>query len=198
MRETLRLLGINSDKIIESQNNYNLIETDTLIIPSFVSRSCYTPKWVVDYLRKKLLPHIESISGPTHSPHKIFISRKKASHRKVINEDEIFNILEPLGFKRYFLEDLALLEQISLFKNATDIVAPHGAGLVNLIFANAGTRVIELFQEHEDDTYWYLSQVVGLKHFCVKTTEFKKGGGYTDTVIPLSFIKDLIKRKIIN
>lgn len=90
-------------------------------------------------------------------------------------------------------EDLSLIEQIVLFHNAEIIVAPHGAGLVNLLFARPGTKVIELFQAHEDDTYWYLSQVIGLDHVCVKTTEFKPDGGYTDTIIPIESIEPVME-----
>lgn len=191
MRQTLSLLGVNQEKIVEARPN-TYIEAQELIIPSAPSLSCYTPKWIVEYLRNKLIPQAEHMVSVQFFSKKVFISRKKASYRRILNEDEVFGILEPLGFVRYNLEDLTVLEQVHLFNHADVIIAPHGAGLVNLVFAQPNTLVIELFQEHEDDSFWYLSQVVGLNHHCIKTTDFKKGGGYTDTTIPLSIIIDLI------
>lgn len=191
MRQTLSLLGINSEKIVEARSN-TYIEAEELIVPSAPALSCYTPKWIVEYLRNKLIPQAEQILSDQPFTKKVFISRKKASYRRILNEDEVFHMLEPLGFIRYNLEDLTVLEQVHLFHHAEVIIAPHGAGLVNLVFAQPNALIVELFQEHEDDAFWYLSQVIGLNHHCVKTTDFKKGGGYTDTVIPLSIITDVI------
>lgn len=189
--ETLAVLGIDPQKIIQAdQDTY--IEADEVIAPSFVSKSCYTPKWVADYLKENLitapLPFSQSFSK------KVFISRQKASYRRVKNEDEVFALLKPLGFKRYYLEELKLSDQIQLFRQANTIIAFHGAGLTNLIFSKEGTQVIELFQEHEDDTYCYLSQTLGLKYNALKTVSFKKGGGYNDTIVPLKVIKQLVQK----
>ncbi|MEN9343462.1 MAG: hypothetical protein RLZZ453_249 [Chlamydiota bacterium] len=191
MSQTLSLFGINQEKIVEAWPN-TYIEAEELIIPSAPALSCYTPKWIVEYLRNKLIPQADRIFSKQLFSKKVFVSRKKASYRRILNEDEVFGMLEPLGFVRYHLEDLTVLEQVHLFHHAEVIVAPHGAGLVNLVFAQPNASVIELFQEHEDDSFWYLSQIVGLNHHCIKTTDFKKGGGYTDTTIPLSIIKNIV------
>src|SRR5690606_35129701 len=52
--------------------------------------------------------------------------------------------LEPLGFVRTRLESLPVEEQISLFHDAEFVVAPHGAGLANLLYA-LRAKVLELF-----------------------------------------------------
>lgn len=192
MRQTLSLFGVNPEKIVEAQPN-TYIEAQELIVPSAPSLSCYTPKWIVEYLRDKLIPQAEQNFSKQIFSKKVFVSRKKASYRRILNEDEVFSMLEPLGFVRYNLEDLTILEQVHLFHHAEMVIAPHGAGLVNLVFAQPKAVIVELYQEHEDDTFWYLSQILGLKHYCIKTTDFKKGGGYTDTIIPLSIISDIIE-----
>lgn len=176
MRQTLDLLGVDSQKIIEAEDTI-YIEADELIVPSAPSLSCYTPVWIADYLKNKFLPLAEQAVTEKPFNKRVFISRKKTSYRKMINEDDVFKMFEAKGFVRYSLEDLSFLEQILLFKNAEIVVAAHGAGLFNLHFSKPGTRVIEIFQEHEDDTYWYLSQALGLQHTCIKTSEFKKDGG---------------------
>lgn len=191
MRQTLHLLGVDPKKIIEATPHTH-IEAEELIVPSAPALSCYTPKWIVEYLRNKLIPQAERVQQ--NFSKRVFISRKKAAYRRILNEDAIFQMLEPLGFVRYNLEDLTVLEQVHLFHHAETIIAPHGAGLVNLIFSEPSALIIELFQEHEDDAFWYLSQTLGLNHHCIPTTDFKKGGGYTDTSIPLSLITSIINR----
>ena len=88
---------------------------------------------------------------------------------------------------------ITFLEQVELFHNAEIIVAAHGAGLTNILFSEPGTKVYEIFQEHEDDAFWYLSQLLNLNHTCIKTTEFKKGGGYQDTLISAETLESIYK-----
>ena len=54
---------------------------------------------------------------------------------------------------------------MNLFYNAEVIVAPHGAGLSHLVFADLKVRVLELFapiyvQQH----YWHISNVMGFDY----------------------------------
>jgi len=58
-----------------------------------------------------------------------------------------------------------LLEQVALFMNASHIVAPHGGGLTNIVFCNAGCRVVELFgPKYVNPCYWSLAELVGLDY----------------------------------
>lgn len=195
--ESLQLLGIDASKIISVDENTH-IEADEIIVPSYVSRSCYTPEWVACYLRERLLDPVLSKFNPISDSSKIFISREKAFHRRVINEEEIFNLLKPLGYQKYFLEDLSFTEQMLLFSQAKHIVACHGAGLTNIVFCRPGTQIIELFQEHDDDTYCYLSQTMKLHYNCLKTTEFRANSNYryNDTSISPELFKQFIEDNI--
>jgi capsular polysaccharide biosynthesis protein len=189
--QTIALMGIDPSKVIEAEQD-TYIEADEVIAPSYVSRSCYTPLRVAKFLQESFIKFADTNKT---FPEKIFISRQKSSYRRVINEDAIFSLFESLGFKRINLEEVPFKEQVQLFNNARFIIAFHGAGLTNLIFCKQNTHVIEIFQEHEDDTYCYLSQTLNLKYECLKTTKFKKNGGYTDTEVPLDLIKAFLKGK---
>ncbi len=181
VHKTLDMLGIKQEKIVWADNQTH-IQADELILPSFVSKSCYTPKWVADWLKSKFITKVDN--KKTDFSKKIFISRKNAACRRILNEDEIFNHLKAQGFGRYFLEDLDVEDQIKLFMNADVIIAPHGAGLTNTVFCKPGTKIIEIFQQRADDAYWFLSQVLGFKHHCIKSAEFTdENGGNQDTVV---------------
>ncbi len=88
---------------------------------------------------------------PIHSagatPKRLFLSRRGASNRAVVNEDAVMEILEPHGFVALRCERLSLVEQISIFRDASHIVAPHGGALTNLIHARGG-HLLELFQSN--------------------------------------------------
>ncbi|MFA6598863.1 MAG: glycosyltransferase family 61 protein [Ignavibacteriaceae bacterium] len=96
---------------------------------------------------------------------KIYISRKKS--RRPLKDEEIIEImLEKIGFKIIYSEDFPLLEQFSLFANAEVIVAPHGAGLVNLVFSQQLKVVVEIFTEALaiNDCYARLAVMFGAKY----------------------------------
>lgn len=192
--KSLQLLGIDLKKVIEAKRD-TYIEADEVIVPSYVSKSCYTPDWVAEYLKEKLAKPVIDDSEHVKFAPKVFISREKASYRHITNEDEIFDRLRLLGYEKYCLEELDFVEQIKLFAQAENIVAAHGAGLTNIVFCRPGTKVAELFQELEDDTYCYLSQTMKLDYICLKTTEFKSRPecGYNDTEIsPKLFEKFIV------
>ena len=72
---------------------------------------------------------------------KIYIDRKDAksnhSHlRKIINEDEVKELLIKNGFEIFTLGEMSFIDQISLFNNASQIIGLHGAGFANLIFVD--------------------------------------------------------------
>jgi capsular polysaccharide biosynthesis protein len=98
----------------------------------------------------------------TEKPVRLYISRRLAQTRGVANEEELLPILRQQGFTIILTENLPVRDQIRLFRNAESVVAPHGAGLTNLIFAPPGTSVLELFSR---DTirhcYWALSNELG-------------------------------------
>jgi capsular polysaccharide biosynthesis protein len=98
----------------------------------------------------------------TEKPLRLFISRRHARTRTVANEEELLPILDRHGFTPISTENLSLPDQIRLFRSAEAVIAPHGAGLTNLIYSPPGTSVLELFST---DTirrcYWTLSHELG-------------------------------------
>lgn len=82
-----------------------------------------------------------------NTPKKIFISRRNT--RRVRNETELQERLSHLGFQRLFFEDLSIVEQWSVTRNAREIVAIHGAALGTLAFKVCGGELdfnlVELF-----------------------------------------------------
>ncbi len=98
---------------------------------------------------------------------KIYISRRDAGTRVVINEAEVFEYLQKQGFEFILLSELSIAAQIQLFANAQCIVTAHGAGLANLIYAQ-NALIIEFFPCNKNLATLYqmqqLSQVNENKH----------------------------------
>jgi len=79
--------------------------------------------------------------GPADA--RIYISRRHDKHWSVVNEDDVERALVARGFTAYDLGRLSFGEQVALFSRA-EVVVGTGAGLSNLVFAPAGTTVLQL------------------------------------------------------
>ena len=75
---------------------------------------------------------------------KLYISRGKAQRRRLLNEEKIFSFLKEKGYEKVFLEELSFKEQIQIMQEALVVVAPHGAGLTNILFCEPDTHVVEI------------------------------------------------------
>ena len=156
----------------------------------------YFQSYIIDYLKVKFLSFIQN--EKYNFSKKVFISRLDASARKIFNEDEIFSLFESKGFKRYLLGKMSISEQVALFNGAEIIIAPHGAGLVNLMFCNPETKVVEIFQARSDSCFYYLSQSCNLQYYFIQTTEFKKiEESGANLEIPLQIIKNFIESSLL-
>ncbi|MFX1392245.1 MAG: DUF563 domain-containing protein [Promethearchaeota archaeon] len=122
-------------------------EIERFYFPSFCSNVniyCrhYIPKLYLDFMKEKIFKKLEIKKRSQNN--RIYISRKKARNRRLLNEDELLGILKKYNFKKIHCEDLSFKKQVELFNSAEIIIAPHGAGLTNIIFS-MNLKVIELF-----------------------------------------------------
>lgn len=169
-QETLKLLGIPQEKILESDRHSHLQATE-LIVPSFPGYLDWVPPGTIQFLRDNFLPQVNLAKGDRYK--KIYISRAKAKTRQIINEEVVSQLLETRGFQTVFLEELSVLEQVAIFSHAEIIVAVHGSGLTNLVFCAPQTKVIELFSPNYLRTdYWMISQHLKLQHYYIVGENF--------------------------
>lgn len=80
---------------------------------------------------------------------KVYISRLK-SNRSPIFEKSLQSQLSSQGWTIVYLEELTLVDQFSIFKNASSIAGIHGAGLSGLVFAEPGTTIFEIYPYERD------------------------------------------------
>ena len=89
---------------------------------------------------------------------RIYVSRRDVSSRRIINENELLNVLKDDDFEFVELNQMPLSEQIKLFAQASVICGPHGAGLSNILFAPENSLLIE-FAPHDtiNHCFWILA-----------------------------------------
>ncbi len=74
----------------------------------------------------------------------LYICRGDSANRPLRNEAEVMRLCADRGFHVVRLATLPVAEQVALFGGARRIVAPHGAGLGNLLFCRPGAKLLEL------------------------------------------------------
>lgn len=68
----------------------------------------------------------------------------EARARGIEGHEPLLEELGALGFEQIAFELLSPLEQISAMNGADVVIAPHGAGLTNMIYAKPGATVVEI------------------------------------------------------
>ncbi|MBC5992500.1 glycosyltransferase family 61 protein [Pontibacter cellulosilyticus] len=125
-------------------------------------------------LRDKVVPRTTISLAPT----KIYISRRKTPKRKLANEEEVEQVVHKLGFSIVYSEELSIEEQMIIFSHATCIVAPHGAGLSNMVWARQSINIIEIFTSaYFNDCFGRLAVSLGFKYDYINAVEHRGSGG---------------------
>jgi capsular polysaccharide biosynthesis protein len=158
--ETLRILGLSKERLIQS-SNVPYLQARRLIAPSVpLAHGCYRP-WMVQFLRRSFLGDTDIL------PHRrVYISRGTARYRRVLNEPSVIRFLCSRGFEILSLETLSVRQQAAAMAECSVIVAPHGGGLSNLVFCSPGTKVIEIFSpELVAGYFWQLCNQLDLCYY---------------------------------
>ena len=169
-KETLKLLKIDPAKFIDS-NKYRHIEAKELLAvthPNYFEKTFFfahskIPVWIVLSLKKIFIKN--RLKKKNYS--KIFIDRSDSlqKHCKLINNKEIINFLKQKNYKILRLSEFKFIEQISIFRNCKKLIAPHGAGLANLVFCKSKAQVTEIITKNiKNEEYKRICNIKKLKH----------------------------------
>lgn len=116
---------------------------------------------LINLLREKIR---NSMSLKNTNPiRRIYISRKKAPRRFIVNEEELEKLLLKYNFDCLCFEDFTWDEQVKMSMNTQILVSLHGAGLTNMIAMPSTSNLIELRKEDDKLNNCYFSLASALK-----------------------------------
>lgn len=152
--------------------NYDFIRRDevllcsSLLLPTHTAPSGHFRDEVIGGVRTKLLAAFGD-SNYTGAGERIYISRRAAGRRRIVNEEEITPLLNKLGFQTIYAEDLSFPDQVKLLSRARYVVSNHGAGLTNMLFMKDGARVLELrhVSDYVNNCYFVLASALKFDYF---------------------------------
>jgi capsular polysaccharide biosynthesis protein len=166
-RDALQALGITPDKcLMQSCCEESQVERLWFATPLGHSDHASTAPDIAHKLCRCFIEKYGSRS--TCAKRRIFISRVNSRYRRLLNESDLKSELNRLGFEFVFAENLKFSEQVRLFSESAIILAQHGAGLTNMMFAPPGCRILEI---HGPDVtrihYWMMASILGHKYDCI-------------------------------
>lgn len=171
-RESLAMLGVEAGRVVEAAG---CILARRLLIPGFpraLAEDCefsVPSPWSLEVMRKRICGSSACADGAN-----VWISRRKAWGRRILNENEVLALLSDLKFQVAMLEDMTFSAQVELFRRARVVVGPHGAGLANIAFCRQGTRVVEVVGKFVNASFLTLAASLGLRYFLFQGKQVKR------------------------
>lgn len=168
-KETVEIMGIDAADIIVAGDE--ILAFDDL----YFTDTTYFNE--IPQIFKEAVHHLK-VNGLKGQPaqsvdQSVYISRRDAVSRPLINNAELEARLVQSGFYIVATGKLTLRAQIALFANAKFVLGQHGAGLINAIFCEPGAVLIELFPEYMlQGHFWTAASLVGLRYGFVLGTSF--------------------------
>lgn len=180
----LRIMGIEPencifgeiDKIYECKSSVSIntaytefVNRPTPLLKEFadfiLEKTTKRKNWATQGLSfKRIFENFSKLFGNS-SPKKIYVSRSDAKNRSIGNEADLEKMIATMGIKIVRLSGLSISKQAKLFHNADLIIAPHGAGLSNIIFCRPETKIIEFTADNYlNPCFLAIGQVLGLEY----------------------------------
>jgi capsular polysaccharide biosynthesis protein len=179
-RAYLELLGIPEARLLRVPPD-EVVVCATLHVPTQL-RNHPRMGEAIDWLRAKVAAHRVKGAAPDAEGALLYASRREQSNRRLLNEAEVEALLAQRGFRVIVPGEMRVPDQIAAFSRARVVVAPHGAGLANMVFAPPGATLIEITSRaiHHMDEFRMAAQAGGQQVQCVVSEDLgpaRSGGG---------------------
>jgi len=177
--------------IIGSKSNYvfdtlNLLKIENYVIKKYpvnCEELVFSEKNIGGIFTKS--DHIELLnfsSGikPSGNNQILFIDRKN-KHKGYLDRglkyaDLINHKLKNFNTVKVYLEDLSLIDQISLFKSSKLVIGFHGAGLANMVWVDRPVKIFEITETRITSHFEHIASVCGHKYAMLKASELTEYG----------------------
>ncbi len=165
-KRSLELLGVKHEECVTLLEGQFISRVPLMYTSAMSGRYMFQPSARLIALLDPYREACLRISGNKNLPKRFYVSRRDAAQRRSLtNEVELSRALQKHGYTLILLSELSLEDQTAVFAGAESIVAPHGAGLVNLMFAGSNARLLEIMPEqYRSAHYFRLSQCRGMAY----------------------------------
>lgn len=155
--EFLSILGINENDMVMIQKNTKY--KNLYISNSYThdGKSNLPPRKEIYDLYLKITNIVLTNNQNLELPKNIYVSRRTWKHnnftnigtnyttrRNMVNETELVDYLNTLGYEEVFTENLSTSDKILMFNNAENVIGSIGGGICNVLFSKKNTNLLAI------------------------------------------------------
>ena len=157
----LEEFGVRADRVLNVGSDSHF-EVDELFVPTSCPAEKGVAAWKVDGLRDTILGKLGG-AIPIQDRKRLFLTRKHAAHRRIVNDGEVQEAAEARGFTTIDCGALSVSQQIATFSTASHVAGMTGAAFTNLLYCPPDAKaVIILSADDLAGHYWSLNAVRGM------------------------------------
>lgn len=199
--EMIRLAGVPSDRVFPIRSN-EWFTSDLLVVPS-------RPARMYDFVRQEVFEFYDRLSGKalkeadtaSSLPRRVYAGRQGSlGRRRLLNEDRVLGIFEDAGCQTVEFSRLTVAEEITLFRRAELVAAPHGSALTGMIYMGPGSKVccllprdlLRVIRHH-----FSLSAPRGISLTAVIGESFHSRIDVANWIVDESLVRESIERMVI-
>ena len=165
-------------------NPAQYVKIKELLLPSHTALTGNYNKKIINNLRDRFQIKYQNIAK-----RRIYLSREKASIRKIKNEYEVQSLLRRFDYEIHCFEDYSFKKQVEIMNETKSLVGLHGAGLTNMLFMPENGQVLELRKRDDNTNNCYFSLSSDLNHdYYYQLNEGNKNNTH-DAVITVDLIE---------
>ncbi len=147
---TLRALGF--DNFYRLRDN-EIVFAKELLLPERTAVGAFQNPELLRRVQQQLVQALCPAAGPP--TRRIYASRARATKRRLLNEPALEELLRGLGFEIIAFEDMDFAAQVQLMRETQLFVGVHGANLVNILFMQPGSAVVEIMNTQLINLVYY-------------------------------------------
>jgi hypothetical protein len=142
------------------------VQVDRLLLPSFVSArgNYHLPPGYYDTMRKTSFDRL-GFSDEAEPHERLYVPRPKTGIRRILNEDDLIQLLSRYGFRSVIPEKMPFRDQVDLYRRAEIVVGGYGANWGLNLYAGPIKNFV-LYSDKSPETYVYtFSKALGQEHY---------------------------------
>lgn len=157
---SLKMLGLEPKSFTQVDTDRPL-DVDDLVI---VETDRFRPE-LLRPLRAALRRALDPQLAAAAPDRRVFITREGARGRQLLGEAALRPELEARGFEVVRMETLDFPAQVRLMAETAVLLAPHGAGLTNMLVCSEGTQIAEIADvTYANPNFYALACAMGLPY----------------------------------
>jgi capsular polysaccharide biosynthesis protein len=172
----------------------NWVQVDRLLLASYAAARAngHIPAEYFEFMRQTVFARFGL--PPKNEPReRIYVSRALTHHCRILNEEQLIELLSRYGFKSVVLEKLDFREQVELFHRAEVIVAPFGSNWGNLVWAGK-IKIFILYPNRPPSTHFFTyAKALGQEHFFLAERE---SSAWSDFKVDLDEVENVLKNEM--